>query len=153
MQHLFSILLILIILIKNILLPKQLYIWVVNPSGKISFIDQSSVEEFQGSVNDFTLLKKLECERPSENLSNSCRSALIAMADEGVRGVRKSMGITDRNLPVEQLQEQDEIINSLYQLLISPIKDLLPIDNPEEKVIFIPDGSLHFIPFAALKKS
>lgn len=136
---------------KNILLPKQLYIWVVNPSGKISFIDQSSVEEFQGSVNDFTLLKKLECERPSENLSNSCRSALIAMADEGVRGVRESMGITDRNLPVEQLQEQDEIINSLYQLLISPIKDLLPIDNPEEKVIFIPDGSLHFIPFAALK--
>ncbi|MBW4675683.1 MAG: CHAT domain-containing protein [Desmonostoc geniculatum HA4340-LM1] len=43
-------------------------------------------------------------------------------------------------------------LNQLYQLLIAPIQDLLPA-VPEERVIFIPQGSLYFIPFAILKDS
>jgi CHAT domain-containing protein len=38
----------------------------------------------------------------------------------------------------------------LYQLLIEPISDLLPI-NSSEKVIFIPHGNLFSIPFTALQ--
>ncbi|NJK73318.1 MAG: CHAT domain-containing protein [Microcoleus sp. SU_5_6] len=38
----------------------------------------------------------------------------------------------------------------LHQLLIEPIADLLPQD-PEDKIIFIPQGELFFVPFCALQ--
>lgn len=44
----------------------------------------------------------------------------------------------------------DKSLQSLYRLLIEPIHDLLPTD-PSEKVIFIPQGQLFSIPFAALQ--
>jgi tetratricopeptide (TPR) repeat protein len=43
-------------------------------------------------------------------------------------------------------------LQSLHQLLIEPIADLLPSDQ-YEKVIFIPQGDLFSIPFTALKDS
>ncbi len=45
---------------------------------------------------------------------------------------------------------QEENLKKLHQLLIEPIADLLPRD-PEAPVIFIPDGELFFVPFAALQ--
>jgi CHAT domain-containing protein len=41
-------------------------------------------------------------------------------------------------------------LSQLYQLLIQPIADLLPKD-PEAHIIFIPQRSLFFVPFAALQ--
>jgi CHAT domain-containing protein/tetratricopeptide (TPR) repeat protein len=41
-------------------------------------------------------------------------------------------------------------LRELHQLLIAPIADLLPA-NPDSPVIFIPDGALYEIPFAALR--
>lgn len=136
-------------------LPRQLYIWVVEPSGQISFVSQASVEEFQGNASNLSSLRRYNCERSSEALSDICRSVVIEMAEEGVRGARESLGVTDRNHQAlrfaDQSREQDEVLKSLYQLLIAPIENHLPIANPEAKVIFIPEGSLNFIPFSALK--
>lgn len=147
----------------DILPAEQLYIWVVEPSGNISFVDQSfrlnnSQESFRNSVPS----TRQTC-RHSEDLDN-CRSVLIAGVDEGVRGVRRSLGVSDHTIQdsqqatefasefIAQRQDHDEDLNNLYQLLIEPIEDLLPTD-PQRKVVFIPEGSLNFIPFAALKGS
>ncbi len=43
----------------------------------------------------------------------------------------------------------DQSLHQLYQILIQPIAELLPIE-PEERVIFIPQSSLFLVPFAAL---
>lgn len=40
----------------------------------------------------------------------------------------------------------------LHQLLIEPIADLLPT-NPQDRVIFIPQGTLFYVPFPALQNS
>jgi CHAT domain-containing protein/tetratricopeptide (TPR) repeat protein len=47
-------------------------------------------------------------------------------------------------------KEADKTLKQLYQVLIEPISDLLPT-NAEDKVIFIPQGDLFSVPFAALK--
>lgn len=136
---------------EDISLPKQLYIWVVEPSGKISFVNQSAVEDVQGSIRDFASLRQSNCESSYTDLSDNCRSAYVALADEGMRIVRGSLGVADYNTEAQgQVQEQAQNLNGLYQLLITPIEDLLP-RNDEAKVIFVPDSSLNFIPFAALK--
>ena len=44
----------------------------------------------------------------------------------------------------------DRQLKKLYQLLINPIADLLPAES-EERVIFIPQGSLFYLPFPALQ--
>lgn len=41
-------------------------------------------------------------------------------------------------------------LRQLHQLLIDPIADLLP-QNPTDRVVFIPQGSLFLVPFAALR--
>ena len=138
----------------NSSLPGQLYIWVVKPSGEISFVDQSNVTDFQGSINNFTsLLRRFNCEYSPRNLSDSCRD-FITQADTAMRGGYPSIGVTDRAVQFNSLgQDSNNIdikLNNLYQLLIAPIEDLFP-SSPEEKVIFIPDGALNFIPFAALR--
>ena len=40
-------------------------------------------------------------------------------------------------------------LQKLYQVLIEPIADFLP-QNPDERVVFIPQGKLFLVPFAAL---
>jgi len=54
-----------------------------------------------------------------------------------------SSNLADDQSPSDHLQQ-------LYQLLIAPIADLLPT-NPDSHVIFIPQGSLFLVPFAALQ--
>ncbi|NEZ66121.1 CHAT domain-containing protein [Leptolyngbyaceae cyanobacterium CCMR0082] len=137
-------------------LPKQLYIWVVQPSGKISFVNQSS----ETQMSDLTFSGRHNCTNTSNELSDDCRSVLITGVDEGMRGIRNSLGVEDLTnhndrqaadlIVINQQDEVQDELNSLYHLLIGPIEDLLP-NNPQSKVIFIPDGSLNFISFAALK--
>jgi CHAT domain-containing protein len=52
--------------------------------------------------------------------------------------------------PTCNTQEVANSLKQFYQILVEPIADLLPT-NPEDKIIFIPQGDLFNIPFAALK--
>ena len=66
----------------------------------------------------------------------------------------ESIGINSRGLgelaqPEEQ-QYTEENLKELHQLLIEPIAHLLPQD-PQARVVFIPDQELFFVPFAALQ--
>jgi len=106
----------------------ELYIWVVSPDGEISFKQQSL---------------------PGTDLVTLVNESQQAI---GVRGI-------DRNAPVPtyrpeylaQLQaEQDEKLSQLHDILIDPIADLLPTD-PNQPVVFIPQGELFLVPFPALK--
>jgi CHAT domain-containing protein len=104
----------------------KFYIWVVKPSGEVVFrqVDLPS----QGSLNEL------------------------------VTGTRMAMGV-DRSpfliahVPgVLQLDKakQTQQLQKLHKLLIEPIADLLPTD-PKQNVIFIPQGALFSVPFAALQ--
>jgi CHAT domain-containing protein/Flp pilus assembly protein TadD len=106
--------------------PSKLYIWVVKPTGEIDF----------RSV-DLTAL-----DVPFNDLLNLTRQAI------GGRG----RGVAPTLPP--QIARQPEQTNlrlqQLYQVLIDPIADLLPT-NPNDPVIFIPQGELFLVPFPALQ--
>jgi len=98
-----------------------LYIWVIQPTGEITFREVDL--------------------KPLWQKHNASLASLIVGNQEflAVRS-RSSLGSTQPqpNLP------------TLHQLLIDPIETLLPKD-PNAHVIFIPQGSLFQVPFPALK--
>ncbi|MEG4818271.1 CHAT domain-containing tetratricopeptide repeat protein, partial [Microcoleus sp. K5-D4] len=100
-----------------------LYIWVIQPTGEITFREVDL--------------------KPLWQQHNASLASLIVGNQEflAVRS-RSSLGSTQPqpNLP------------TLHQLLIDPIASLLPKD-PNAHVIFIPQGSLFQVPFPALQDS
>ena len=112
----------------------QLYIWVVKPTGEIIF----------RTVDLAPLLKP----------RNITLDTLVVNSREGIgiRGLDNKLN--NKSNQSAGLKEQDRPKNrqlqNMYQLLIAPIAEHLP-QNPEDQVIFIPQGSLFMIPFSALQ--
>ena len=102
---------------------QQLYIWVIQPDGEVVWreADLSSLD---------TSLEEL-----------------VTFSRESI-GVR-SRGSSFEHEPVEGLSQTQQL-QKLHQILIQPIADLLP-QEPEERVIFLPQESLFFVPFPALQ--
>ncbi|MGD1808499.1 CHAT domain-containing protein [Dapis sp. BLCC M126] len=99
---------------------KEIYIWVINPQGKIIFRSQ-----------------------PLKNNSlNLTQLVTTTRQSLGVRG--RGLEVSYEPLPDSQSH-----LKQLHQLLIEPIADLLPTD-PQQKLIFIPQNSLFSVPFPAL---
>ncbi|MGJ3251930.1 MAG: CHAT domain-containing protein [Elainellaceae cyanobacterium] len=120
-----------------------LYIWVVQPDGTIDFVevplsDTETHTPFRNPIAQLDGAFYRGISRPdvSSPLVADLRSALGT--DRGIELVR-----TDDAETTNRLQE-------FHHLLIDPIAHLLPTD-PNEKVVFIPQGSLFLIPFAALQ--
>jgi len=103
----------------------HLFIWVINPTGEITFRQ--------------VYLKPLR-EQQNTSLSNL------------IYQVRSSLGIKDKvdNIPAIPTSNPSKHLQQLYQYLIEPIVDLLPTD-PNAHVIFIPQGNLFLVPFPALQ--
>lgn len=100
-------------------LDRELYIWVIPPSGQIT-LRVESLEALQSlhNVSLYELIKEYRKEIEADILP------------------------PDR--------EPDRL---LYQLLIEPIVDLLPIDDPQQPVMIIPQRELFLVPFAALPET
>ncbi|MBP0026872.1 CHAT domain-containing tetratricopeptide repeat protein [Roseofilum sp. Guam] len=116
-------------LVEYSIVNEELYIWVIQPTGKIEF-RRSPITEAD--------LNNLE--------------TLILRS-------RVSIGITEKdndNQPLKLNPEEKPrnghfpLLQYLYHILIAPITDLLPT-NPEARVIFIPHYALYLVPFAALQ--
>jgi CHAT domain-containing protein len=110
----------------SIVKPDLLYIWVIKPTGEIIFR--------ANPIAPGQSLKKIVTEGRSEI---------------GVRG-RASIQIgstkPEPETPTEATQAK---LQKLHQLLIEPIAQHLPT-NPDQQVIFLPQGEIFLVPFAAL---
>ncbi len=107
----------------------ECYIWVVKPTGEITF-RQADLKSLVQQQN--TSLTQLVV---------TSRQAI------GVRGGGEAdievIASIDPTTQTNRLQQ-------LHKLLIAPIADLLPKD-PSSRVIFIPQGALFLVPFPALQ--
>ncbi|MEG4814973.1 CHAT domain-containing protein [Microcoleus sp. K5-D4] len=115
----------------------ELYIWVMQPTGKIEFRRIS----LKRLVEEQTALKALVTQ--GRCFIPSC-----------LRNKQRSQPGTNPT-PTRHIVEQrflDPSLQELYQLLIEPIADLLPQD-PASRITFIPHESLFLVPFAALQDS
>jgi CHAT domain-containing protein/Tfp pilus assembly protein PilF len=106
--------------------PSKLYIWVVKPTGEI----------------DFRSVDLTATDIPLNELINFTRQAI------GARGRGAAPTLPPQ---IARQPEQTNLrLQQLYQVLIDPIADLLPT-NPNDPVIFIPQGELFLVPFPALQ--
>ena len=113
----------------------ELYIWVIQPRGKIKF-RRISLKRFGDQKTSLeALITQGRC------LSPSC-----------LEKKQRSQPATNpiRTTPIVEQRFLDPSLQELYQLLIEPIADLLPLD-PTSRITFIPHESLFLVPFAALQ--
>ncbi len=108
--------------------PAQLFVWVIRPTGQITFRR--------------TDLKPLQQQNlPLRDLVRDARRNL------GALGRGETLPVSGDRPPIEQNLGG---LKRLHQLLIEPIADLLPTD-PTARITFIPQDALFLAPFAALQ--
>ncbi|WP_427158656.1 tetratricopeptide repeat protein [Aliinostoc sp. HNIBRCY26] len=105
----------------------EIYIWVIKPTGEITF-------------------RKADL-KPLWQKENTSLAQLVRVSRQSIgvrsRGAITVGGISDAPTTKQRFQR-------LHELLIKPIADLLP-SKDSEKVIFIPQSSLFSVPFVALQ--
>ncbi len=105
----------------------ELFTWVVNPQGDIKFKSQN----IKAGKLDTVTVETATQNRGITNLVQRTRNSILKRSSS----------------PNDPLYAK-----SSYQLLIQPIADFLP-KQANAKVIFVPQGSLFLVPFAALQDS
>ena len=105
----------------------ELYIWVVNPNGVVSFRQVDLRQLKNQSLTQLVFKTRQE--------------------DIGVRG--RGLSVVEREEKKTTVSTSRAQLPQLYQLLIQPIAALLPNDA-NARITFIPQGSLFLVPFAAL---
>jgi tetratricopeptide (TPR) repeat protein len=155
----------------------QLYIWVVQPTGKIDFrsvdlkplttpletlvpdtrqtIGIRGIESPQKIVlvpGDFVRLNDdVPGWEPWEVLAVDEANGIVSLTQSSFpEGVSFDRPISDVLAIVDDRRTLNPQLQKLHQLLIEPIADLLP-QNPDNRIIFIPHRELLVIPFAALQ--
>ncbi|MEM8809881.1 MAG: CHAT domain-containing protein [Cyanobacteria bacterium P01_G01_bin.38] len=113
------------------ILDQALYIWVVQPSGEVTF----RTVEFDGADDAPNPIATIDGPVYRGRSTPSEITTLVADSRSGISEFGR--------IPSAQLK-------ALYQILIEPIADLLPT-APEDEVVFIPQGNLFLVSFAALQ--
>ncbi len=111
----------------------ELYIWVIKPTGEVTFRKSDLKPLWQKENTNLTQLV--------DNTRDSM-GVIDMITRHGALKPQK----TERNNQTDQTQN----LKQLHKLLIQPIAKYLP-NNPNEKVIFIPQNSLFLAPFPALQ--
>ncbi len=117
----------------------QLLIWVIQPTGKISFrqVDLPAIAQAQvDSVSS-----------PLESLVAQARGSL-GVESRGFT-FREDSEVVARAI-ARTSENRQQPLQQLHQLLIAPIADLLPKD-PNTHVTFLPQEALFLVPFPALQ--
>ncbi len=125
---------------------EELFIWVVQPTGKVTFRRVDLRPLWKRNINLQELVKIGIC----LDKAPVCPSIADFVSDrEEKRGNAKPPEPTNPDLKTLPAGKYPGL-KELYQLLVAPIADLLPTD-PEAEVVFVPQDSLLLVPFAALQ--
>ena len=111
--------------------PTHLYIWVVPPSGQVTFKAVPLKQSVAKMVDEF-------------------RAAILPDDQHG--GVTASDPTRTDQTKQSEPKSFTQSGRELYDLLIAPIESALP-DDPDAEVVVIPHGPLFAVPFAALQNA
>ncbi|MGF1492144.1 MAG: CHAT domain-containing protein [Microcoleaceae cyanobacterium] len=135
----------------------QLYIWVIQPDGVIE-LRTVDLAELDLSLADAAERSRVAAEQglsrggQSRGLNNLVRgtreSVEASVSNSG--NPSNSNSTSNDSESVKPKRPRNRRLWKTHQLLVEPVADLLP-ENPEEKVVFIPHGSLFSVPFPALQ--
>ncbi|MCS6813038.1 MAG: CHAT domain-containing tetratricopeptide repeat protein, partial [Cyanobacteria bacterium] len=119
-----------------------LYIWVVQPTGTVAFqqVDLSNLPREQGIS-------------PLLSLINNSRANDLGVRGRGISFVEDITAVRQATAQSQSSGGNDRPhLQRLYTILVQSIAQHLPT-NPNDRVIFIPQGELFFVPFPALQTS
>ncbi len=130
----------------------DLYIWVIKPTGTITFHKVDIKETKLGNIAKDTRTAAATlaegrgvANNVITNLVRETRSTLKTTTDNAF-----PLETTEKVRPLPLGCRGNSCLKQMYKLLIQPIATELPT-NPDSRVIFIPHESLFLIPFAALQ--
>ena len=120
----------------------QLYIWVIKPTGEISFksVDLKPLWQKQ-NTNLASVVADARC------FDNTNCLQITQVASRG--GEFNVAAQNAQTKPIPTTKSRNKQLRQLHQLLIQPIAHLLPTDA-NSRVIFIPQKELFLVPFPAL---
>ncbi|MDF5712782.1 MAG: CHAT domain-containing protein [Rhizonema sp. NSF051] len=138
----------------------ELFIWVVKPTGEVTFrrVDLKPLWQQHNSSLANLSVNIRDC-IGERRMSDSCIELFINKQSlqqfhqrlkldcSGVK--RGTMGFSC-GPTIDKDRADIYYLQQLHQLLIKPIADLLPTD-PKADVVFIPEQSLSLVPFVALQ--
>ncbi len=124
----------------------ELFIWVVQPNGKVNFRRVDLKPLWQKNATLTEVVQVARCLVPGEDCGPVARA---------IRGISI---VSSENLRTENTPEptgkprvrKQVGLRKLHDLLIAPISDLLPQDA-NARIIFVPQETLLLVPFAALQ--
>jgi tetratricopeptide (TPR) repeat protein len=128
---------------------ERLFIWVVQPNGKITLrqVDLKTNRKTQGTINQ--MVAAARCLHPKP----ICPSVGEIAKTRGIKigTVKPSATTPTQTTPPADIKKALAYpgLPELHQILIAPIVDLLPT-NPDDRVVIIPTESLFLVPFPAL---
>lgn len=126
----------------------ELYIWVVQPDGKVDFQKVDLKPLWQKNITLTDVVQVARCLAPGED----CGAVAEALRDLKVgRSTNQPTNPTTPSADKPRTRKQIGL-RKLYDILIAPIVHLLPKDA-SDRVIFIPQETLFLVPFAALQDS
>lgn len=129
----------------SVISSNQIFVWVIQPTGeikirKILISEDKTLEQVVEKAFDGASSCTYKNERGRKLSIRVCRD------------FRAFVGVEAESAPVISQENQESHLQELYQLIIGPVEEFLP-SNPEDNVIFIPQGILSAVPFAALQDS
>jgi CHAT domain-containing protein len=120
---------------KQVARQSDLYIWVIKPTGEISFRKADLKPLWQQQNTSLAALVNQSRDAIGARSRSDAADVVVSLTPEGLR---------------RQQEKQSRDLKQLHKLLIEPIADLLPT-NPDDRVIFMPQGPLFLVPFPALQ--
>jgi CHAT domain-containing protein len=114
---------------------RQLFAWVIQPSGQIRFWSLPIGALFSGASK----LKEDPLEKTVAAFTRSIPRGVVSRVFEPIG--------PDKNDPV--VGDRLTILEKLNQILLDQLEPYLP-SNPDENVVIVPDASLYLVPFYAL---
>ncbi|TBR61845.1 Fis family transcriptional regulator, partial [Westiellopsis prolifica IICB1] len=126
----------------------NLYIWVVKPTGEVTF-QKVDIKNIKFGPEDV----RTAAATLAEGRSGVATNVITGLVDNTRAAVTRnnSQSLTDTTNTVRKPGcRGNACLQQMYKLLIQPIAKELPT-NPESRVIFIPHESLFLVPFAALQ--
>jgi CHAT domain-containing protein len=113
----------------------DLYIWVIKPTGEISFRKTDLKPLWQQQNTSLEALVDQSRQAIGARSRSDAADVVVTLTPEGLR---------------QQQEKQSRDLKQLHKLLIEPIANLLPT-NSNDRGIFVPQGPLFLVPFPALQ--
>lgn len=115
----------------------ELYIWVIQPNGQVAF-RSVDLKSRNSSLQDLVT-------KTRKSLGVSSQKTTL---DKSSKQTRNHKSLYEGSLQAEE--NSTKTLQQLYEILIKPIENLLPIEATAN-IVFIPQGELFLVPFAALQ--